>query len=261
MLDDVGVGGTIANTMFAVAPISNVEARIGSIRQRVDPGSVASASASGSFDAAYLSAVAAPPSLDGFDPFGPVYQQAVDAAKSSAAAATTASFSTAHLQNLGGASYATYNASGTGAGASVGQVGGFGAMPVPQTLAAHGNGQLPTQALQLIGQGGHRLWGPAADAWQGAVASARADGVELRITDSYRNYDQQVDLAERKGLYKDGGLGATPGTSNHGWGLAVDVDVTNPSALAWMRTNGHRFGFVEAVPREPWHWEYRPHQA
>lgn len=75
--------------MFAVAPISNVEARIGSIRQRVDPGSVAAESASGSFDAAYLTAVAAPPSLEGFDPFGATYQQAVDAAKSSAAAAAT----------------------------------------------------------------------------------------------------------------------------------------------------------------------------
>ena len=95
--------------MFAVAPISNVEARIGSIRQRVDPGSVAAESASGSFDAAYLTAVAAPPSLEGFDPFGATYQQAVDAAKSSAAAAATASFSTARMQNVG-ASYATYDA-------------------------------------------------------------------------------------------------------------------------------------------------------
>jgi hypothetical protein len=259
LLDDHAVGGTIAGTMFAVAPISNVEARIGSIRQRVDPGSVAAQSASGSFDAAYLTAVAAPPSLEGFDPFGPTYQQAVESAQSSAAAATTASFSTARMQNGAGGSYATYNA--TSAGTSVGQVGGFGPMPVPQALASYGNGQLPPQALQLIGQGGHRLWAPAADAWQGAVAAARADGVELRVTDSYRTYDQQVDLAERKGLYKDGGLGATPGTSNHGWGLAVDVDVSNDRAMSWMRTNGYRFGFVEAVPREPWHWEFRPQQA
>ena len=140
MLDGDGIGGTIAGTMFAVAPISNVEARIGSIRQRVDPGSVAAESASGSFDAAYLTAVAAPPSLEGFDPFGATYQQAVDAAKSSAAAPATASFSTARMQNVG-ASYATYDASGngatgTGTGISVGQVGGFGPMPVPHSLAA-----------------------------------------------------------------------------------------------------------------------------
>ena len=134
-------------------------------------------------------------------------------------------------------------------------------MPVPTELAAYGNGQLPPVHWQSIGQGGHRLYAPAAAAWQSAVAAARADGIDLKVTDSYRSYDQQVDLADRKGLYKDGGLGATPGTSNHGWGLAVDVDVSDPATLAWMRTNGYRFGFVEAVPREPWHWEFRPQQA
>ena len=143
----------------------------------------------------------------------------------------------------------------------MGQIGGYGSMPVPAELAVYGNGQLPSSALQPIGQGGHRLWGPAAQAWQSAVAAARAEGIELKVTDSYRSYDQQVDLAERKGLYKNGGLGATPGTSNHGWGLAVDVDVSDQAAMSWMRTNGYRFGFVEAVPREPWHWEFRPHQA
>ena len=29
----------------------------------------------------------------------------------------------------------------------------------------------------------------------------------------------------------------------------------------WVRENAPRFGWVEAVPREPWHWEYRPHQV
>jgi D-alanyl-D-alanine carboxypeptidase len=70
-----------------------------------------------------------------------------------------------------------------------------------------------------------------------------------------------VDLVARKGLYANGGLGAVPGTSNHGWGVAVDADITNPATKAWLQANGHRFGFVEAVPREPWHWEFRPSQA
>ncbi|MBI5087590.1 MAG: D-alanyl-D-alanine carboxypeptidase family protein [Actinobacteria bacterium] len=134
-------------------------------------------------------------------------------------------------------------------------------MPVPAELTAYGNGRIPADALEPIGQGSHRLYAPAAAAWREAVAAARADGIDLQITDSYRSYDQQVDLVARKGLYSEGGLGATPGTSNHGWGLAVDVDVTDASTLTWMRTNGHRFGFVEAVPREPWHWEFRPQQA
>jgi LAS superfamily LD-carboxypeptidase LdcB len=35
----------------------------------------------------------------------------------------------------------------------------------------------------------------------------------------------------------------------------VDVDV-DKNGLAWLRANGSRFGFVEPVSREPWHWEY-----
>jgi LAS superfamily LD-carboxypeptidase LdcB len=87
------------------------------------------------------------------------------------------------------------------------------------------------------------------------AADAGAAGVNLGVTDSYRSYDQQVDLARRKGLYSQGGLGATPGASAHGWGLAVDVDV-NDQGQAWLRANAGRYGFVEAVPREPWHWEF-----
>jgi hypothetical protein len=149
----------------------------------------------------------------------------------------------------------------TGAAGSAHRIGGFGSMPVPADLASLGNGRIPSDRLQPIAQSGHRLYGPAAVAWDGLVSAAAADGVEMRITDSYRSYDQQVDLAHRKGLYKNGGLAATPGTSNHGWGLAVDADVRDPAALAWIRANGPRFGFVEAVPREPWHWEYRPQQV
>ena len=93
------------------------------------------------------------------------------------------------------------------------------------------------------------------------MQAAAAEGITLRVTDTYRSYDEQVDLVARKGLYSEGGYGATPGTSNHGWGLALDADVNDPAVMSWMRTNAHRFGFVEAVPREPWHWEFRPTQA
>lgn len=156
--------------------------------------------------------------------------------------------------------YTGLPATGT-TGASVGQVGGYGKMPLPTELQSYANGQLPDGILEPIGQGSHRLWGPAADSWKEAVAAAAADGVDLKVTDSYRSYSEQVDLAQRKGLYENGGLAAVPGTSNHGWGLAVDVDITDPATLDWIRANGYRFGFVEAVRREPWHWEYRPQQA
>lgn len=156
--------------------------------------------------------------------------------------------------------YTGVPATGT-TGSSVGQIGGYGQMPVPEELRVYGNGQIPAEALTSIGQGGHKLWGPAAESWKQAVQAAAADGVELKVTDSYRSYAEQVDLVRRKGLYENGGLAAVPGTSNHGWGLAVDVDITDPATLDWIRSNGYQYGFVEAVRREPWHWEYRPQQA
>ena len=149
-----------------------------------------------------------------------------------------------------------------GSGSSIGQIGGYGKIArarrprrVRQRARPHGRARSRSARAAIVSSA------PAAQAWQGCVEAARADGIDLTVTDSYRTFDQQVDLAERKGLYSKVACGATPGTSNHGWGLAVDVDVTAPQTLDWMRANGHRFGFVEAVPREPWHWEFRPQQA
>jgi hypothetical protein len=71
--------------------------------------------------------------------------------------------------------------------------------------------------------------------------------VTIGITDSYRPHAEQVDLARRKGLYSQGGLAAKQGTSDHGWGMAVDLDL-NAKAQAWMRANGPSFGFHEDTP-------------
>ena len=101
-----------------------------------------------------------------------------------------------------------------------------------------------------IVHGGHRLAAPAAAAFTALEAAARRDGVSFGVTDFYRSYDAQVDLVRRKGLYSQGGLAAEPGTSQHGWGLAVDLDL-DATAQAWLRANGARFGFVEDTPREP----------
>ncbi len=127
---------------------------------------------------------------------------------------------------------------------------------VPADLAAYGNGKAPRSALQEVGETGHRLWAPAGAAFEQLLSDAAKDGVTIGITDSFRSYDAQVDVAERKGLYSQGGLAAKPGTSPHGWGTALDLDL-NSTAQGWMRANAGRYGFVEDTPREPWHWVYR----
>lgn len=130
-----------------------------------------------------------------------------------------------------------------------------GGVRAPVELLAYGNGQVPTDVLAPIGFGGHRLWQPAAEAFTALVADAEADGIAIGVTDSYRRYEMQVDVARRKGLYSEGGLAARPGTSNHGWGLALDL-ILDDEAQAWMRANANRYFFFEDTPREPWHWVY-----
>jgi LAS superfamily LD-carboxypeptidase LdcB len=127
---------------------------------------------------------------------------------------------------------------------------------VPVALAAYGNGKVPASALAEVGSTGHRLWAPAAESLERLIADAAKDGVTIGITDSYRSYESQVDVAERKGLYSQGGLAAVPGTSDHGWGMAVDLKLDD-AAQSWMRTNAGRYGFAEDTPREPWHWAYQ----
>ncbi len=132
------------------------------------------------------------------------------------------------------------------------------AATAPLTAAAlkgYGNGRIPAASLTSIG-GKERLWAPAAEAFLKMRDAARAQGVTLGVNDSYRSYEQQVDVAARKGLYSQGGLAAKPGTSDHGWGKALDLQLDG-RAQAWMRTNGERFGFTEDTPREPWHWVFK----
>jgi zinc D-Ala-D-Ala carboxypeptidase len=124
----------------------------------------------------------------------------------------------------------------------------------PAELAHYGNGRIPASALESIG-GGHRLWAPAAEAFQRLRSAAHRSGVDIGVTDSYRSYADQVDVARRKGLHSQGGLAAKPGTSEHGWGKSLDLRL-DASAQRWMRRHADEYGFTENVSREPWHWTY-----
>jgi hypothetical protein len=128
---------------------------------------------------------------------------------------------------------------------------------VPADLASYGNGRIPRSALEPVGATGASMWAPAAQSLGRLIAAAKADGVSIGVTEGYRSYDEQVTLARTKGLYSAGGLAAAPGTSEHGWGMAADLEL-DPSALAWMREHSSEYGFYATAPRESWHWGYRP---
>ena len=134
--------------------------------------------------------------------------------------------------------------------------GRYGALQPPAELQGYGNGRIPTDRLASIGSG-HKLYAPAASAFTQMNAAARRDGVAIGVNDSYRDHAGQVQVAQQKGLYSQGGLAAAPGTSTHGWGVSLDLEL-DTRGQAWMRENGWRYGFVEDVAREPWHWTYRP---
>jgi D-alanyl-D-alanine carboxypeptidase len=128
---------------------------------------------------------------------------------------------------------------------------------VPTDLSHYENGRIPAALLKSLGTGNHRLWAPAADKFKAMSAAAARDGVHLGVNDSYRSYAEQVDMARRKGLYSQGGLAAKPGTSDHGWGKSVDLALDG-RAQSWMRTHAAQYGFTANVPRESWHWTYKP---
>jgi hypothetical protein len=124
---------------------------------------------------------------------------------------------------------------------------------------AYQNGKLPDSALTGITQGRLAIEDSCAASWNTMNITARAHGCELRPTgsmSSYRTYDQQVQLYQN---YLDGGsLAAQPGTSNHGWGLAVDVATQDMRAM--IDRIGRQYGWAKEwsdAPSEWWHLKYR----
>jgi len=125
------------------------------------------------------------------------------------------------------------------------------------------NGRLATDDLCPLWEPDHLL---RADA---AVTLARLNveyqnvfGETLCLTDSYRSYSAQERLRATKP-----GLAAPAGTSEHGWGLAVDLCggvERNGQRHQWLRDNAPQYGWDNpdwareggTGPYEPWHWEF-----
>ncbi len=122
------------------------------------------------------------------------------------------------------------------------------------------NGQLPSSELCEI-VGGSLLRADAAIAYAEMNAAYKAEfGTDLCVAQGYRTLAQQYATKASRGW-----LAATPGTSVHGYGLAIDLcdgDYQGTSK-AWLDANAETWGFVNPTwaktkKYEPWHWEYEP---
>jgi hypothetical protein len=126
------------------------------------------------------------------------------------------------------------------------------------------NGHIPARALcPLHGAPGHSLRPGAAAAFNALSKAYEKDaGVPLCVTDSYRSLAEQVSVKASRGKWA-----ATPGTSEHGLGMALDlcggIQSFGSPAHLWMRQNAPLYGWYHpawagpggSLP-EPWHWEY-----
>ena len=120
------------------------------------------------------------------------------------------------------------------------------------------NGKLPASALAPIAGG--QLEHTAAAAWNAMNVEARRNGVELRPTGSRSSYRPYADQQHFWNLYQagKGNLAARPGSSNHGWGLAVDVATQGMRSM--IDRIGRKYGWAKAwsdAPSEWWHLKYR----
>jgi LAS superfamily LD-carboxypeptidase LdcB len=157
---------------------------------------------------------------------------------------------------------------------------------VPAALKGVPNGKLPAKDLKTI-KGGGTLYTTAAESFNAMWLAAQADKITLSNQGDYRTYARQLALFRARYSTKDAGRKpkvtrqfegktwylkpgcapcATPGTSNHGLGLAIDLDTRQTKVFDWLRRNGPKYGFyLQGKPTkpdgkpnpeyEPWHWQ------
>jgi len=126
------------------------------------------------------------------------------------------------------------------------------------------NGKIPLDALcPLEFTTAHRLRADAAYAFNTMAREYAATfGTPLCVTDSYRSLDAQIAVKAEKPE-----LAASPGRSNHGWGVAADlcggIESFATPTHQWMLDNAVLFGWFHPAWAEPtgskpeaWHWEF-----
>jgi hypothetical protein len=156
----------------------------------------------------------------------------------------------------------------------------------PADLSGVGNGRLPEHLLVTVDMPGAdaRCHPQFARALRALMHDCRAaTGADLTNVGHYRSFDSQVALLRQRYVraaagsrFWDGSWWrrvsgapvATPGRSDHGWGLAIDgavwdhgagraVPVYRSAAWEWVREHLTQYGLCWAwdeVHEEPWHW-------
>ncbi|WP_228373310.1 M15 family metallopeptidase [Demequina silvatica] len=122
------------------------------------------------------------------------------------------------------------------------------------------NGNLRSDQLCSLWISGQALRPDAALAFAALNERFRTEfGTDICITDSYRTLSSQYATKASKGY-----LAATPGTSMHGLGLAIDLCSSHAYGIYynWFANNAATYGFwnpdwAKTSKYEPWHWEYQ----
>jgi D-alanyl-D-alanine carboxypeptidase len=132
-----------------------------------------------------------------------------------------------------------------------------------------------TEGSYRVSRGGLTLRCAAAAALEEMAKAARADGVVLVASSTYRSYDYQTQVYNRNvremGQEAADRESARPGHSQHQTGLVVDFGSIDDSFAAtaagrWMTANASRFGWSLSFPDgyeevtgyrwESWHYRY-----
>ena len=132
------------------------------------------------------------------------------------------------------------------------------------SFATLSNGRISPDLLTALSWAPHHTLRPDAAAQLELLNQAyRAEfGVPLTVVSSYRTILSQLANAEQMPE-----LAAEVGTSNHGWGIAIDVSggagTAGTPEHQWLRANAPEFGWVlppwaDVTGSKPelWHWEF-----